>query len=63
MSSAATIWTSGDMSEQIGDYNGEFILITTATKNMKKVSLGNTLEEAQKKLIELGRYDIAKQLR
>ncbi len=61
MASAATIWTSGDMSEQISDFNGEFVLITI--QDMKKTFLGNTLEEAISTLIELGKSDIAKQLR
>ena len=61
MPSAATIWTNGDFSEQISDFNGEYILITT--QDMKKVSLGTTLEEVKEKLSELGRFDILKQLR
>jgi len=58
--SAATIWTNGDFSEQISDFNGEYILITTT--DMKKTTLGSTLEEVKEKLMELGRYDIIKQL-
>ncbi|MBP2637544.1 MAG: hypothetical protein H6Q72_3451 [Firmicutes bacterium] len=61
MAAAPTIWVSGDMSEQISDFNGEYVLITT--KDMKKVLLGKTLEEAREKLQEIGRHDIAAQLK
>lgn len=61
MPSASTIWVSGDMSEQINDFNGEYVLITMS--DMKKISLGNSLDTAKEKLTELGRYDIVKQLR
>jgi hypothetical protein len=59
--SALTIWVSEDMSEQINDFNGEYFLITI--KDMKRTSLGHTLDAAKEKLKELGRYDIAEQLR
>jgi len=61
MSSGANIWVSRDMSEQISDFNGEFILITMS--DMKRIPLGETLEEAIKKLKEIGRADIADQLK
>lgn len=61
MAAAPTIWVSGDMSEQISDFNGQYVLITT--QDMKKVMLGKTLEAMREKLIEIGRYDIAAQLK
>jgi hypothetical protein len=61
MAAAPTIWVNSDMSEQIADFNGEYVLITTS--DMKRISLGKTLEEAIEKLKEMGRYDIAAQLR
>jgi len=61
MAGAPTIWVNGDMSEQIADFNGEYVLITTL--DMKKIMLGKTLEEAKEKLKEIGRYDIVAQLR
>lgn len=61
MAGAPTIWVNGDMSEQIAAFNGEYVLITTS--DMKKVLLGKTLESAIEKLKEIGREDIAKQLR
>lgn len=61
MAGAPTIWVNGDMSEQISDFNGEYVLITTT--NMQRISLGKTLESAIEKLKELGRHDIAAQLR
>ena len=61
MASGANVWVSTDMSEQISDFNGEFILITMS--DMKKTVLGKTLEEAVEKLKEIGRYDIAAQLK
>ncbi|WP_094604563.1 hypothetical protein SPSIL_048990 [Sporomusa silvacetica DSM 10669] len=61
MAGAPTIWVNGDMSEQIADFNGEYVLVTT--QDMKKILLGKTLEEAKEKLKEIGRYDIAAQLR
>ena len=61
MAAAPTIWVNSDMSEQIADFNGEYVLITTS--DMKRISLGKTLEEALEKLKEMGRHDIAAQLR
>lgn len=61
MAGAPTIWVNSDMSEQVVDFNGEYVLITTS--NMQRTPLGKTLEEAQEKLKELGRYDIAGQLK
>ncbi|MDF2875969.1 MAG: hypothetical protein K0R22_2652 [Sporomusa sp.] len=61
MAGAPTIWVNGDMSEQISDFNGEYILITTS--NMQRIPLGQTLEDAVEKLKELGRHDIAAQLK
>lgn len=61
MGGAPTIWVNSDMSEQIADFNGQYVLITT--QDMQKVLLGRTLEEAREKLIEIGRQDIAAQLR
>ncbi|SDD87814.1 hypothetical protein [Sporomusa acidovorans] len=61
MAGAPTIWVNGDMSEQIADFNGEYVLITTG--DMKKILLGKTLEDAKKKLQEIGRHDIAAQLK
>ena len=61
MSSGANIWVSRDLSEQISDFNGEFILITMT--DMKKITLGETLEKAIEKLKEIGREDIAQQLK
>ncbi|WP_371362652.1 hypothetical protein SRRS_37610 [Sporomusa rhizae] len=61
MAGAPTIWVNGDMSEQIADFNGQYVLITT--NDMKKIVLGKTLEEAREKLKEIGRPDIANQLK
>ncbi|MDF2568849.1 MAG: hypothetical protein K0R55_453 [Sporomusa sp.] len=61
MAGAPTIWVNGDMSEQIADFNGEYVLITTS--NMQRLSLGKTLEDAREKLIEIGRSDIADHLK
>lgn len=61
MAGAPTIWVSGDMSEQIADFNGQYVLITTQDK--KTVILGETLEAAREKLKEIGRHDIAAQLK
>lgn len=61
MAGAPTLWVSGDMSEQIADFNGQYVLITTI--DMKKTVLGKTLEEAREKLKEIGRHDIANQLK
>lgn len=62
MASGANVWVSRDLSEQISDFNGEFVLITT-NANMRKTVLGKTLEEAIEKLKELGRYDIVAELK
>ena len=56
-----TVWASQDMSEQLFDFNGHYVLVTV--NDMKKIPLGNTLKEAKKKLRKIGRADIAKQLR
>lgn len=61
MAAAPTIWVNSDMSEQIADFNGEFVLITTS--DMKRTPLGRTLQEAIETLQEMGRHDIAAQLR
>lgn len=61
MAGASTIWVNADMSEQISDFNGEYVLITINT--MQRIPLGQTLESAIKKLKELGREDIAAQLK
>lgn len=61
MAGAQTIWVSSDMSEQVADFNGEYVLITIS--DMKKTSLGRTLEEAKEKLKELGRHEVVAQLR
>ncbi|SMC86459.1 hypothetical protein [Sporomusa malonica] len=61
MAGAPTIWVNSDMSEQIADFNGEYVLITTS--NMQRMPLGKTLEDAREKLKEIGRYDIAEQLK
>lgn len=61
MAGAPTIWVNGDMSEQIADFNGQYVLITT--NDMKKIVLGKTLEEAREKLKEIGRPEIANQLK
>lgn len=60
MSSGSTIWVSGDLSEQVIDFNGEYILVTIS--DMKRIPLGRTLEIAKEKLKELGREDIIAQL-
>ncbi len=60
MATAGIIWVSRDMSEQIADSNGEYILIDLNT--MQKTPLGKTLEEAKKKLKEIDRYDIVEHL-
>lgn len=54
------VWISGDMSEQIVDSNGDYLLIKLS--NMQATLLGKTLEEAKEKLYILGRYDIIKEL-
>lgn len=60
MAGAPIIWLNGDKSEQIVYFNNEYVLI--AITDMKKISLGETLEDAKEKLKEIGRYDIYKQL-
>ncbi|MBP2626042.1 MAG: hypothetical protein H6Q68_753 [Firmicutes bacterium] len=60
MAGAPIIWINGDKSEQIVYFNNEYVLITIT--DMKKISLGETLEAAKEKLKEIGRYDIYKQL-
>lgn len=61
MGGAPTIWVNGDMSEQISDYNGQYILVLM--NSMQKILLGNSLEAAREKLVEIGREDIAKQIK
>jgi|GEM_PF-1311785 len=61
MAGGSAIWVNGDMSEQISDFNGEYVLILTA--DMKRISLGKTLADAREKLNELGRQDIVQQLK
>jgi uncharacterized protein YlzI (FlbEa/FlbD family) len=60
MAGAPIIWLNDDKSEQIAYFNNEYVLITIT--NMKKISLGESLEKAKEKLKEIGRYDIYKQL-
>lgn len=60
MAGAPIIWLNGDKSEQIVYFNNEYVLI--AITDMKKISLGETLEDAKEKLKEIGRYDIYNQL-
>lgn len=60
MAGAPIIWLNGDKSEQVVYFNNEYVLITIT--DMKKISLGETLEEAKEKLKEIGRCDIYKQL-
>lgn len=61
MAGGQTIWVNGDMSEQVSDFNGEYVLISTT--DMKRISLGKTLADAREKLNDLGRQDIAQQLK
>lgn len=61
MVGAPIIWINSDKSEQIAYFNNEYVLITIT--DMKKISLGETLEEVKVKLRELGRYDIDTQLK
>ncbi|MBP2658791.1 MAG: hypothetical protein H6Q69_1823 [Firmicutes bacterium] len=56
----ALIWVNGDKSEQITYFNNEYVLITII--DTKKISLGETLEDAKEKLKEIGRYDIYKEI-
>ncbi|MDF2633352.1 MAG: hypothetical protein K0R78_226 [Pelosinus sp.] len=60
MAGATIIWLNGDKSEQIAYFNNEYVLITIA--DMKKISLGVTMEDAKEKLNEIGRDDIYKEL-
>ena len=60
MAGAVIIWVNGDKSEQIAYFNNEYVLITIT--DMKKISLGATLEGAKEELKVIGRYDIYKQL-
>ena len=60
MAGAPIIWINSDKSEQIVYFNHEYVLITIT--DMKKTSLGETLENAKEKLKEIGRYDIYKEL-
>jgi uncharacterized protein YlzI (FlbEa/FlbD family) len=56
----ALIWVNGDKSEQIAYFNNEYVLITII--DTKKISLGETLEDAKEKLKEIDRYDIYKEI-
>lgn len=56
MAGAVIIWANDDKSEQIVYFNNEYILITIT--DMKRISLGETLEDAKEKLKEIDRYDI-----
>ena len=60
MAGASIIWINGDKSEQIAHFNNEYVLITIV--DMKRVSLGATLENAKEKLKEIGRYDIVEKI-
>lgn len=60
MAGAPIIWINNDKSEQVVYFNNEYVLITIM--DMKKISLGETLESAKEKLKEMGRYDIYKQI-
>lgn len=60
MAGASIIWINGDKSEQIAYFNNEYVLIIIT--DMKKISLGATLEDAKEKLQEIGRYDIYREL-
>ena len=60
MAGAPIIWINNDKSEQVVYFNNEYVLITIV--DMKKISLGKTLESAKEKLKEMGRYDIYKEL-
>ena len=60
MAGASIIWINGDKSEQIACFNNEYVLITIV--DMKRTSLGTTLENAKEKLNEIGRYDIIQKL-
>lgn len=60
MAGASIIWINSDKSEQIAYFNNEYVLITIT--DMKKISLGATLEDAKEKLKEIGRSDIYREL-
>lgn len=60
MAGAPIIWINSDKSEQVVYFNNEYVLITIV--DMKKVSLGETLEIAKENLKDLGRYDIYQQI-
>lgn len=60
MAGAAIIWVNADKSEQLAYFNNEYVLITIT--DMKRISLGETLEAAKEKLQDIGRYDIYQQL-
>jgi len=60
MAGAPIIWINGDRSEQVIFFNNEYVLVTIT--DMKKISLGETLEQAKEKLQEIGRSDICQQL-
>lgn len=60
MAGASIIWVNDDKSEQMAYFNNEYVLITIS--DMKRISLGETLEKAKEKLKEIGRYDIYQQL-
>ncbi|AIF54102.1 hypothetical protein [Pelosinus sp. UFO1] len=61
MAGAVIIWANDDKSEQIVYFNNEYILITIT--DMKRISLGETLEDAKEKLKEIDRYDIYKEIK
>jgi hypothetical protein len=61
MAGAVSIWVNSDKSEQIAYFNNEYVLITIT--DMKRISLGETLENAKEKLKEIGRYDIYKEIK
>lgn len=56
----ALIWVSGDKSEQIAYFNNEYVLITIT--DIKKISLGETMEDMKETLKEIGRYDIYEEI-
>jgi len=60
MAGAVIIWANDDKSEQLVNFNNDYVLITIA--DMKRTSLGATLAAAKEKLKELGRFDIYQQL-
>lgn len=61
MAGALIIWVNDDKSEQIAYFNNEYVLITII--DMKRIVLGETLEDAKEKLKEIGRYDIYKEIK